>query len=65
MRKDIITMSTKELKQLQDSGAVTIAQDRESSVVWGMPGEAHKIGAVQHVLPPNKIAEKLSKIIMG
>jgi two-component system chemotaxis response regulator CheB len=45
-----------ELKQLKDSGAMTIAQDRESSVVHGMPGEAIALGGVTHVLPADKIA---------
>ena len=40
-----------ELKQMRDRGAVTIAQDRESSVVHGMPGEAIALGAATHVLP--------------
>jgi two-component system, chemotaxis family, protein-glutamate methylesterase/glutaminase len=39
-------------------GAVTIAQDRESSVVWGMPGEAVKRGAAVEVLPLGDIAER-------
>ena len=39
-----------ELKQMRDRGACTIAQDRESSVVHGMPGEAIALGAAMHVL---------------
>ena len=35
----------KELKTMKDRGAVTIVQDEESCVVFGMPGEAVKIGA--------------------
>ncbi len=42
-----------ELKLMRDAGAVTIAQDRESSVVHGMPGEAIALGAATHVLPPD------------
>ena len=38
-----------ELKQLKDLGALTIAQDRESSVVHGMPGEAIKLGATPNM----------------
>lgn len=34
------------LKEMRDSGAFTIAQDEQSSVVWGMPGEAVKHGGV-------------------
>lgn len=45
-----------ELRQMKESGATTIAQDEESSVVFGMPGEAVRLGAATHVLPPEKIA---------
>lgn len=48
-----------ELKLMRDRGAVTIAQDRDSSVVHGMPGEAILLGAAQHVLPADRIAGAL------
>ena len=48
-----------ELKQMKDAGATTIAQDFETSVVHGMPGEAIKLGAVTQVLPAGKIADGL------
>ena len=48
-----------ELKLMKDNGAVTIAQDRESSVVHGMPGAAIALGGASHVLPPDKIAAAL------
>jgi len=48
-----------ELKQMRERGSVTIAQDRESSVVHGMPGEAIAIGAAVHVLPADRIAVAL------
>jgi two-component system chemotaxis response regulator CheB len=47
------------LMELKESGALTIAQDETSSVVFGMPGEAIRIGAVHHVLPPDRIAALL------
>ncbi len=47
------------LKELQQSGAATIAQDQDSSVVWGMPGAAVKLGAADRVLPLNMIAGEL------
>lgn len=47
------------LKELQDIGCFTIAQDEASSVVWGMPGSAVKLGAADEILPltdiPNRI----------
>ena len=35
---------------LRTAGAMTLAQDEESSVVFGMPQEAIRLGAVHHVL---------------
>jgi two-component system chemotaxis response regulator CheB len=49
-----------ELKLMKERGAVTIAQDRESCVVHGMPGEAIRIGAATHVLSPEKIRVALA-----
>ncbi|AGT27523.1 CheB methylesterase domain-containing protein [Borrelia miyamotoi] len=43
--------------EMKKSGAYNIAQDQETSVVFGMPMEAIKIGAVDKVLPLNKISE--------
>lgn len=51
-----------ELKLMRDKGALTIAQDEESSVVFGMPGEAVKLNAARYVLPPDKIVEILAGI---
>jgi two-component system chemotaxis response regulator CheB len=49
----------KGLKAMREAGATTIAQDQATSVVWGMPGEAVKLGAVAAVLPLWKIADAL------
>jgi len=55
----------RELKLLRDKGAVTIAQDRESSVIYGMPGEAVALAAASFVLPPEKIAEMLTGLVQA
>lgn len=47
------------LKELQEVTAKTIAQDEKTSVVWGMPGEAVKLGAADLVLPLSDVASKL------
>lgn len=52
-----------ELKLMRDKGAITIAQDSESSVVHGMPGEAIALGGVTHVLPSDKIAGALVSLV--
>jgi two-component system, chemotaxis family, protein-glutamate methylesterase/glutaminase len=54
-----------ELKLMQERGAVTIAQDKESSAVYGMPGEAVRLNAAHYVLPANKIAMTLASIAMA
>ena len=54
-----------ELKDMRDAGALTIAQDRDSSIVYGMPGEAVKLGAAQHVLAPEAIATLLNMLKAG
>jgi len=50
------------LKEMHDAGARTIAQDEASSVVWGMPGSAVKLGAADQVLPLRAIAARLLEI---
>ncbi len=52
-----------ELKLLNEMGAVTIAQDAESSVVHGMPGEAIRLGAATYVLAPDKIPAVLAGLV--
>ncbi|MBL7648243.1 MAG: chemotaxis-specific protein-glutamate methyltransferase CheB [Candidatus Hydrogenedentes bacterium] len=51
-----------ELKHLNDIGALTFAQDEESAVIYGMPGEAKRLGAAQYILPPQKIATTLASL---
>ena len=51
------------LKEMLDAGAPTIAQDEASSVVWGMPGVAVKLGAAQNVLPLHRIPQELLRLV--
>jgi two-component system chemotaxis response regulator CheB len=51
------------LLAMKHAGARTIAQDEKTSVVWGMPGEAVKIGAAEMVLPLDKIADTALDIL--
>jgi two-component system chemotaxis response regulator CheB len=50
-----------ELKDLNDLGALTVVQNEESSVVFGMPSEALRIGASTSALTPEDIAGILAK----
>ncbi|MBI4195208.1 MAG: chemotaxis-specific protein-glutamate methyltransferase CheB [Betaproteobacteria bacterium] len=52
-----------ELKLMKDKGATTIAQDRESSVVHGMPGVAIGLGGATHVLPADRISDALVTLV--
>lgn len=54
-----------ELKRLREEGAVTFAQDEATSVVFGMPGEAVRLGAAVHILPAEAIGDRLASIVMG
>ncbi len=47
------------LKEMRDAGAYTLAQDEATSVVYGMPAEAVKLGAVDRSLPLPAIAAAL------
>lgn len=43
------------LKEMHDAGAKTVAEDESTCVVFGMPKEAIRLGAVDTVLPLDKI----------
>lgn len=47
----------KGMGEMQQAGAYTIAQDESSSVVWGMPGEAVRLGVVDKVVPLTKVVD--------
>jgi two-component system chemotaxis response regulator CheB len=51
-----------ELKALRGDGALTIVQDRGSAAVYGMPGEALRLGAAMLVLEPVRIGKALDTI---
>ena len=50
------------LLRLRQSGASTIAQNEETSVVFGMPREAIRLGGAQHVLPLEHIGRRLEQL---
>ncbi|MFN3531885.1 MAG: chemotaxis response regulator protein-glutamate methylesterase [Candidatus Brocadia sp.] len=51
------------LLKMKDAGAKTLAQDEESCVVFGMPKEAIKLGAVDTVVPLNKITPSILSLV--
>jgi two-component system, chemotaxis family, protein-glutamate methylesterase/glutaminase len=53
------------LKEMHDAGARTVAQDEASCVVFGMPKEAIKLGAVDRVLPLSSLAVEITRFAQG
>lgn len=47
------------LKSMAAAGAHTIAQDEETSVVFGIANEAVKLGAVREILPLGSVASRI------
>ncbi|MCA0418153.1 MAG: chemotaxis response regulator protein-glutamate methylesterase [Proteobacteria bacterium] len=47
------------LLEMRKAGARTLAQDEESSVVFGMPKEAIAIGAAERVIPLSRVAQEV------
>jgi two-component system chemotaxis response regulator CheB len=45
--------------EMKQAGALTVAQDEASSVVFGMPKEAIALGAVDKVLPLDLLAAEI------
>lgn len=52
-----------ELKKMREAGALTVAQDMESSLIFGMPGEAVKLEAAVSVLPTSGIINLLLQMV--
>lgn len=48
--------------KMRKAGALTLAQNRETSAVFGMPGEAMKRGAAERALSPQRIAALLCSL---
>jgi len=51
------------LKKMRDARARTVAQDKQSSVVWGMPGTAVRIGAAEVEVSLDQLGEKLIQLV--
>ncbi len=53
----------KGLLEMKETGAKTMVQDEKTSVVWGMPGSAAKLGAADNEYPLNQIATNIVKLV--
>jgi two-component system chemotaxis response regulator CheB len=49
---------------LVDAGGVAVAQDEETSVVWGMPGAVAKAGLCTAMLPLQEVGSYIQKVLM-
>jgi two-component system chemotaxis response regulator CheB len=52
-------------RRIADGGGSVIAQDEESSVVWGMPGAVVQAGAAAEILPLDQIGAKIARVLGG
>jgi two-component system chemotaxis response regulator CheB len=52
-------------RRIADVGGSVIAQDEETSVVWGMPGATFALGACADVLPIGEIGPRIVRLLTG
>ncbi len=57
--------ATNGAKAIKSAGGLVIAQDEATSVIFGMPAEAIKAGAVDHVLGIDDIYAAIEKRVLG
>jgi two-component system chemotaxis response regulator CheB len=50
-------------QKVKEMGGITLAQDEESSLIYGMPKAAAETGCVDIVLPLDKLSEKLMELV--
>jgi two-component system chemotaxis response regulator CheB len=53
------------IRHIKQAGGITIAQDENSSMIYGMPQAAAETGCVDIILPLNEIAQKLVSLVNG
>jgi two-component system chemotaxis response regulator CheB len=51
------------MKEMHDAGAKTVIQDEQSSVVWGMPGAAFKLGCADYVVSLKEVSKKVLSLV--
>ncbi|MCF6215631.1 MAG: chemotaxis response regulator protein-glutamate methylesterase [Emcibacter sp.] len=51
--------------KLVEAGGTLIAQDEETSVVWGMPGAVSRAGLCSGIYPLNQIGSKIKEKLVG
>ncbi|HJR51536.1 MAG TPA: CheB methylesterase domain-containing protein, partial [Gemmatimonadales bacterium] len=51
------------LRRIHEAGGTGIAQDRETSTIFGMPNAAVQAGGARHVLPVGRIADRVAQVL--
>jgi two-component system chemotaxis response regulator CheB len=51
------------MKEMHEAGAKTVIQDEQSSVVWGMPGAAFKLGCTDYVVSLGEVSHKVLSLV--
>jgi two-component system response regulator WspF len=51
------------LPRIHDAGGIGIAQDRETSAIYGMPNAARQAGGATHVAPVGRIADLVGQAL--
>ena len=49
--------------QIREAGGLVVAQDQATSVVWGMPGAVTQAGFADEVLPLDRVAEAITRLL--
>ena len=55
-------ISAAELAEMRKQGAWTLGQDKDSSIVYGMPKVAFELGGVQKQVPLKDMAKEISRL---
>jgi two-component system chemotaxis response regulator CheB len=53
------------MKKVRAKGGRTVAESAETAIIFGMPNEAIKTGAVEHVMPLNRIPAAIQRLCAG
>ena len=53
------------MKAMRQAGAITLAQDEHTCVVFGMPKEAYQRGGVERLVPLQDMARQLLRSVYG
>ena len=53
----------KGIRLMKEQGAVTLAQDEETSTIFGMPKVAIESGVIDKVVPITSMAEEIMKAV--